>query len=90
MPKQEPTTNDPPILIPFVGSPDARPASPILNRETDEILSRLDLCGELVDSELEAYRNSMPSDGVETSRDVLLSVVIPVYNEENTLSLIHI
>jgi len=86
VPKQEPTTSDLPILIPFVGAPDARPATPRSDRDTDEILARLDLCGDVVQSELEAYRNSMPSDGVESSRDCLLSVVIPVYNEENTIA----
>ena len=86
MPEQESTTSDLPIRIPFVGSPDARPAASCFDRETDEILARLDSCGDLVHSELEAYRNSMPSDGAEASRDCLLSVVIPVYNEENTIA----
>ena len=86
MSKQEPTSTDLPIQIPFVGAPSALPTESRSGRETEEILARLDSCGDLVHSELEAYRNSLPSDAVETSQDCLLSVVIPVYNEENTIA----
>ncbi len=86
MPKQEPTTSNFLIQIPFVGSPTARTSDSSAGSETDEILARLDSCGELVHSELEAYRNSLPSDAVEASQACLLSIVIPVYNEENTIA----
>ncbi|MDA8563286.1 glycosyltransferase family 2 protein [Mariniblastus sp.] len=86
MPNQETTTGDMPVQIPFVGPPSTRSAESRSTSETEEILARLDSCGDLVHSELEAYRNSLPSDAVESSRDCLLSIVIPVYNEENTIA----
>ena len=86
MPKQESFTSGMPIQIPFVGASSARSPASCPGSETEEILARLDSCGDLVHSELEAYRNSLPSDAVESSRDCLLSIVIPVYNEENTIA----
>lgn len=86
MQKQEPDTSGMPIQIPFVGSTCAGNPVSLPGSETDEILARLDSCGDLIHSELEAYRNSLPSDAVESSRDCLLSIVIPVYNEENTIA----
>lgn len=74
------------MRIPFVGAAGSAPARSPVGGETEEILKRLDACGDLVSSELEAYRNSMPDDADETSRACLLSVVIPVYNEENTIA----
>lgn len=89
MQNQDSITSGVPIQIPFVETLASEPSSataPLSNNESDEILSRLEACGDLVQSELEAYRNSLPSDANETQQDYLLSVVIPVYNEENTIA----
>ena len=54
----------------------------------DEILSRLRGCDGLVEQELAAYRAvDVPSfECQETERDYLVSVVIPVFNEEATVA----
>ena len=56
----------------------------------EEMLNRLRDCQGLVEQELDAYRStSAPveaQDGQETQRDYLLSIVIPVYNEEATVA----
>ena len=54
----------------------------------DEILNRLRGCEGLVEQELEAYRLiDTPSFGTrETERAYLVSIVIPVYNEEATVA----
>ena len=51
----------------------------------EEMLARLDLCTELIHSELEAYRNASFGSEPSTRTDYLLSVVIPVFNEQNTI-----
>lgn len=56
--------------------------------DSAEILKRLEGCCSLVDAELEAYRNSLPVDAFETKKRTVLSVVIPVYNEINTIATI--
>ena len=50
-----------------------------------EMLARLDLCTELIHSELEAYRNASFGSEPSTRTDYMLSVVIPVFNELNTI-----
>ena len=54
----------------------------------DEILDRLRDCEGLVEQELQAYRSvevgAAGHDGVET--DAIVSIVIPVYNEEATVA----
>ena len=50
-----------------------------------ELLARLDLCTELIPSELEAYRNASFGTDPSTRTDYLLSVVIPVFNERKTI-----
>ena len=50
-----------------------------------ELLSRLDVCTELVHAELEEYRNASFGSDPSKRTDYLLSVVIPVYNELNTI-----
>ena len=54
----------------------------------DEILNRLRGCEGLVEQELEAYRAiETPSCKLQdTQRDYLISIVIPVYNEEATIA----
>ena len=84
MPNQNSIASNVPIQIPFVSS--VKPLAPSANTETDQILARLEACGDLVQSELDAYRNSLPADALETAQSCLLSVVIPVYNEENTIA----
>ena len=49
------------------------------------MLARLDLCTELIHSELEAYQNASFGTEPSTRTDYLLSVVIPVFNEQNTI-----
>ena len=51
----------------------------------EEMLARLDLCTELIHTELEAYRNASFGSQPSTRTDYLLSVVIPVFNEQNTI-----
>jgi len=51
----------------------------------EEMLARLDLCTDLIHSELEAYQNASFGSEPSTRTDYLLSVVIPVYNELNTI-----
>ena len=50
-----------------------------------DLLSRLDVCTELVHAELEEYRNANFGSDPSKRTDYLLSVVIPVYNELNTI-----
>ena len=50
-----------------------------------DLLSRLDVCTELVHAELEEYRNASFGSDPSKRTDYLLSVVIPVYNELNTI-----
>jgi glycosyltransferase involved in cell wall biosynthesis len=61
-----------------------------VNGRFDEVLKRLSDCEGLVEQELEAYRNaesnSEDDSTTETERDYLLSIVIPVYNEEATVA----
>ena len=56
----------------------------------EEMLNRLRDCQGLVEQELDAYRSTAtPAEaqgGQETQRDYLLSIVIPVYNEEATVA----
>ena len=51
----------------------------------EDLLSRLDLCTELVHTELGEYRNASFGSDPSKRTDYLLSVVIPVYNELNTI-----
>ena len=54
----------------------------------EKIIRRLRDCEGLVEQELGAYRtpHSITSDGDSNATDYLLSVVIPVYNEEATIA----
>ena len=56
----------------------------------EEILERLRNCEGLVEQELDAYRSTETpvenQNRQETVRDYLLSIVIPVYNEEATVA----
>ena len=54
-------------------------------RYFEDLLSRLDVCTELVHAELEEYRNASFGSDPSKRTDYLLSVVIPVYNELNTI-----
>ena len=49
------------------------------------MLDRLEACVELVREELDAYRQADPGSDASPRTDYLLSVVIPVYNELNTI-----
>ena len=51
----------------------------------EEMLARLDRCTELIHSELDTYRNASFGSEPSTRTDYLLSVVIPVFNEQNTI-----
>ena len=51
----------------------------------EDLLSRLDRCTELVHTELDEYRNASFGSDPSKRTDYLLSVVIPVYNELNTI-----
>ena len=63
-------------------------AQAINDARFDEILKRLRGCEGLVEQELDAYRAiETPSfEPQETERDYLVSIVIPVYNEEATVA----
>ncbi len=83
MPDQESMSSELPVQIPLIVSPSSRTPA---RTETDEILHRLEACGDLVQSELDAYRNSHAGDTKEVDRSYLVSVVIPVYNEQDTIA----
>lgn len=51
----------------------------------EELLARLDVCTELVHAELEEYRNASFGSDPSKRTDYLLTVVIPVFNELNTI-----
>ncbi len=51
-----------------------------------EILSRLDGCQGLVVSELDEYQQSLSGIVQEQANKFMLSVVVPVYNEEHTIA----
>jgi len=50
-----------------------------------DLLSRLESCAALVDGELEEYRSASHGSEPSMRTDYLLSVVIPVFNELNTI-----
>ena len=52
--------------------------------QLDSILQRLEDCQNLVEAELDEYRHAPGTDGPMRT-NYKLSVVIPVYNEENTI-----
>ncbi len=80
------STTQPTVKIPFVGAQSASAAESAVTRERDEILMRLESCDDVVASELEAYETSLPADAVEAAKSYVVSVVIPVYNEEATIA----
>ena len=51
----------------------------------EDLLSRLDSCADLVHGELEEYHSASHGSEPSTRTDYLLSVVIPVFNELNTI-----
>ena len=51
----------------------------------DQVLSRIDGCAKLVKEELDSYQAADPGDNASPRTDYLLSVVIPVFNEINTI-----
>ena len=51
----------------------------------DQVLNRIDGCAELVRGELSDYQSADPGKDASPRTDYLLSVVIPVYNELNTI-----
>ena len=63
-------------------------AQAINDARFDEILKRLRGCEGLVEQELDAYRaiDTPTFEPQETERDYLVSIVIPVYNEEATVA----
>ncbi len=71
----------------------ANPAVPVFNApadaakpsQVDEILGRLDELQDLVAEELEVYRNASIPVSQEAPSKFKLSVVIPVYNEKETI-----
>lgn len=80
-----------------MGNPVAQLSNSIETRQPDtdarfeEMLERLRNCQGLVEQELDLYRSiSAPTvdaeNGQETQRGYLLSIVIPVYNEEATVA----
>lgn len=60
-------------------------ATPKNRPELDEILERLEGCVDLVRAELGAYQSATPGEGASSRTDYMLSVVIPVFNEINTI-----
>ena len=51
-----------------------------------EILSRLDGCQGLVLDELQSYEESIDDFAMQRAGQFVLSIVVPVYNEENTIA----
>ena len=51
----------------------------------DQVLSRIDGCAKLVKEELDSYQAADPGENASPRTDYLLSVVIPVFNEINTI-----
>lgn len=56
------------------------------NTRLQEILTRLDGCQGLVQSELEQYRTTLADINQDQAERFTLSIVIPVYNEEATIA----
>ena len=54
-------------------------------RDLQEVLDRLEGCVELVDSELDHYVGATSGENASKRTDYLLSIIIPVYNEINTI-----
>lgn len=52
----------------------------------ERILKQLESCEGLVATELESFKNATPGDAPSTRTDYLLSVIIPVYNEQSTIA----
>ena len=88
MNEQTPWPSEPIVQIPFVDSAgDPRPSSVAGQPYAlNEVLNRLESCSGVAASELEDYRSSMPAGAIKIAHDYLLSVVIPVYNEEHTIA----
>lgn len=51
----------------------------------DQVLNRIDGCADLVRDELSEYQSADSGDNASKRTDYLLSVVIPVFNELNTI-----
>ncbi len=52
----------------------------------DDVLSRLGDVDQVITSELEAYRSATLGDDVTPRQDCLVSIIIPVFNERNTIA----
>lgn len=68
---------------PSSGGSDPQPSS---MKRYEDVLARLEHCEGLVASELESFRNPSFGDDASSRTDYLLSIVIPVYNEEPTIA----
>ncbi len=62
----------------------SKPAPPE-SEYLDQVLNRIDGCVELVRDELSEYQSANSGQNASQRTDYLLSVVIPVYNERNTI-----
>jgi hypothetical protein len=69
-------------LTPTTIDPVAAPGGDMLQ----QIIDRFDNLESIVSDELDTYRGAGNRDLEQTEREMLLSVVIPVYNEEATIA----
>ena len=69
------------------GTPSAiEPAAAPCGDMLQQIIDRIDNVQSIVSEELDAYRGARNREMDQTEREMLLSVVIPVYNEEATIA----
>lgn len=75
-------------IVPKRRDPDEsyQPADDTNSARFEEILKRLRACEGLVEDELQAYRTPSFGEAPSPRTDYLLSIVIPVYNEEATVA----
>lgn len=88
MDNSNPTTNSDSSFLPDIQVPlGPAPASDATHdsQYLDQVLQRLDGCVELVRNELAEYRSANVGENPSKRTDYLLSVVIPVFNEINTI-----
>ena len=64
-----------------------QPSKPaVSDQRFQKILKKLEACEGLVAAELDSYQNASAGDDPSVRTDYLLSIVIPVYNEEATIA----
>ena len=77
-----------PILMPPSTENIVSSQQPSNRQDLDQILERLDGCVGLVDAELATFQNANFGENPSLRTDYVLSIIIPVYNEIQTVGLV--